>query len=161
MKYKALYPLLIWVLTTNYILAQQTKIVPNQFSITTDTLHLFDSARNRAVPVVLYAARNLRVQNHKIVFLNHGHGFKNTDYSYISNDLASHGYIVACIQHEIPGDEPLSTTGNLFEARKPIWERGIQNILFVIQQLKNRQLNLDEPTIDRFYAHRRVGQHLA
>ena len=50
---------------------------------------------------------------------------------------------MASIQHELPSDELLPMTGNAQVSRRPNWERGAQNILFVINELKNRYPTLD------------------
>jgi predicted dienelactone hydrolase len=110
--------------------------------IKTDTLTLFDKARNRAVPLVLYSGTKPG-KKQKLVILNHGYGIANTGYSSIANNLAAHGYFVVSIQHDLPGDEPIPNTGNVYETRKPFWDRGVQNILFVIQELKTRKPELD------------------
>jgi len=39
------------------------------------------------------------------------------------------------MQHEVPGDEPIATTGNLRITRRPNWERGVASIRFVTQTL--------------------------
>ncbi len=47
------------------------------------------------------------------------------------------------IQHDLETDKPLPTTGNLFDRRKPFWERGVKNILFVMSELKKIEPQLD------------------
>lgn len=116
---------------------------PNAADVTTETLSLVDKARNRSVPVAIYADATKQVRGPRLAIISHGYGGKNTDYGFIANYLARHGYYVASIQHEISGDEPLPTTGNPFETRKPSWERGVQNILFVIAEMKKRRPDLD------------------
>ena len=108
-----------------------------------ETLSLTDPARNRSVPVAIYSDSSRSPSRLKPAVISHGYGGKNTDYSFIATYLAGHGYYVASIQHEIPGDEPLPTTGSPYETRKPSWERGVQNILFVIGELKKRRPDLD------------------
>jgi predicted dienelactone hydrolase len=92
---------------------------------------MFDTKRNRNIPVTIYQGEKI---NKPIVIINHGHGVKNTEYSFISNKLATLGYFVASIQHDLKTDDALPTKGNLFDIRKPLWERGVQNIVFVIKQ---------------------------
>ena len=122
------------------------KVTPE---VKTQTLNLFDKSRNRSIPVELYlpekAANKLRNRKSKfkLAILSHGYGGKNTDYSFIAADLVERGYVVASIQHELTSDEPMPTTGNIYETRKPYWERGAQNILFVIEELKKSEWNLD------------------
>lgn len=64
-------------------------------------------------------------------------------YSYLSEFLASKGYFVVSIQHELPDDELLSMTGNLRQTRLSNWERGAANIAFVLQQMKTDFAFLD------------------
>jgi predicted dienelactone hydrolase len=116
---------------------------PTEAGVTTETLSLVDEARNRSVPVVIYTDATQQVRGPRLAIISHGYGGKNTDYGFIANYLATHGYYVASIQHEIPGDEPLPKTGNPYETRKPSWERGVQNILFVMAELKKRRPDLD------------------
>ena len=73
-----------------------------------------------------------------VVIINHGYGAKNTEYSSIANYLARQGYFVISIQHDLNTDSPLSRTGNLFQRRKPLWDRGVLNILFVEKALASQ-----------------------
>jgi predicted dienelactone hydrolase len=106
-------------------------------SITTDSLNLFDNTRNRAIPLALYYT-NKPDSRQKIIILNHGYGGRNTGYSAIARSLAAHGNLVVSIQHELPGDAPMPTTGPIYEVRKPFWQRGAATILFVIDELKKK-----------------------
>ena len=65
------------------------------------------------------------------------------EYSSIANALAATGYFVVSIQHDLKTDKPLPTTGNLFDRRKPLWEHGVQNILFVMNELQKIEPQLD------------------
>jgi predicted dienelactone hydrolase len=116
---------------------------PTEAGVTIETLSLVDEARNRSVPAVIYTDATQQLRGPPLAIISHGYGGKNTDYGFIANHLATHGYYVASIQHEIPGDEPLPKTGNPYNTRKPSWERGVQNILFVIGELKTRRSDLD------------------
>jgi predicted dienelactone hydrolase len=111
--------------------------------VVTETLPLLDDARKRSVPVTIYTDKASQTRGPRLAIISHGYGGKNTDYGFIATYLATHGYYVASIQHEIPGDEPLPKTGNPYETRKPSWERGVQNILFVRAELKKRRPDLD------------------
>jgi hypothetical protein len=73
----------------------------------------------------------------------HGYSVKNTEYAFIANALAARGYFVVSIQQDLKSDPALPKTGNLFQRRKPLWERGVQNILFTIAELKKTNPNLD------------------
>lgn len=117
--------------------------------IETQALEFFDKTRNREVPVETYVSgesagkAKAGIIKLPVVIINHGYTAANTEYSFIANDLAAQGYFVASIQHDLKNDPELPRTGNLFERRKPLWERGVQNILFVISELKKTNPNLD------------------
>ena len=101
---------------------------------------MFDKDRGRNVPVVIYQGETI---NKPVVIISHGYQIKNTEYSFIANALATRGYFVVSIQHDLETDNPLPTTGNLFDRRKPLWERGVQNILFAMNELQKIKLQLD------------------
>ena len=105
---------------------------------------LFDSARQRAVPVVLYLPAHLDAAARlKPAILSHGYGGRNTDYSFVAQTLVAHGYLVASIQHELRSDAPMPTVGDVRTTRQPFWERGVQNILFVRQVLQRKYPSLE------------------
>jgi peptidoglycan-N-acetylglucosamine deacetylase len=118
-------------------------LTPFIYALDVKNIQMQDTSRNRLVPVVIYQGEKL---NKQVVIISHGYGIKNTEYSFIANTLAARGYFVASIQHDLETDKPLPTTGNLFDRRKPLWERGVKNILFVISELKKiePQLNLNK-----------------
>ncbi|XWW48128.1 alpha/beta hydrolase [Fibrella sp. USSR17] len=109
----------------------------------TEALLLVDSARQRPVPVIMYRMVEKKADKAKLAIISHGYGGKYTDYSFIATTLVRLGYVVASIQHEVPGDEPIATTGNLRKTRRPNWERGVASIRFVAQTLRRT-----DPTID-------------
>nr|WP_277881359.1 alpha/beta hydrolase [Hymenobacter cyanobacteriorum] len=122
--------------------AQNAPVAPTE--MVTEQWALFDSARQRAVPVLLYRpARSHSKLQLKPAILSHGYGGHNTDYTFIAQTLVAHGYFVASIQHELPTDAPMPTVGNVREVRRPFWERGGQNILFVRQALQRKYPGVD------------------
>lgn len=76
-----------------------------------------------------------------VVIINHGYTVKNTEYSFLANALAAQGYFVVSIQHDLKADTNFPKTGTLYEQRKPLWDRGVVNILFVIKSLPNIALS--------------------
>ena len=78
-------------------------------------IQLFDSKRNRAIPIVIY--QDEKKEKLPVVIINHGYGAKNTEYSFIANALAARGYFVVSIQHDLETDKPLPRTGNLVNQR--------------------------------------------
>jgi predicted dienelactone hydrolase len=111
--------------------------------------NLFDKERQRQIPIETYVSKELEakakagITKLPIAIINHGYTIKNTEYSFIAESLAAQGYFVISIQHDLPSDSPLPTIGSIYERRKPLWERGVKNILFVIQQYKNTKPYLD------------------
>ena len=102
-----------------------------------------DSTRNRQVPLIIYKPRRSdELLEQKLVIISHGYGFNKGNpylgYSFIAEHLARKGYFVVSIQHELPSDELLAMDGDLRIKRKPNWEKGVQNILFVTNQLKGK-----------------------
>ena len=102
-----------------------------------------------------YISRKNKKNFNKIpIIFSHGYGEnKGGDYlyayTYLTEFLASKDYFVVSIQHELPTDELLAMTGKLQETRRPNWERGVQNILFVLEKIKKEypQLKDNELTL--------------
>lgn len=117
----------------------------NNFKL--DTLTYYDSARNRKIPVAIYSTTNEKIENQIPIIFSHGWGEnKGGDYfrySYLTEFLASKGYFVVSIQHELPTDEMLAMDGKFQITRRPNWERGAQNILFVLNKMKADFPNLN------------------
>lgn len=117
-------------------------------NVTLDTLRWFDQSRNRAVPVAIYRPKKTPpTGKQRVVIMSHGYGFNEggayLGYSYLTEELASEGFFVTSIQHELPTDSLLPLTGTPQIVRRPSWERGASTILFVINQLKTIQPGLD------------------
>jgi pimeloyl-ACP methyl ester carboxylesterase len=64
-------------------------------------------------------------------------------YRYLTDFLAVKGYFVVSIQHELPTDSLIPSQGVPQIVRRPFWERGADNILFVIESLKKSRPELD------------------
>jgi predicted esterase len=109
---------------------------------------LYDQSRQRVIPIAIYKPEtDKKVKNQKVVIFSHGYGQnKGGDYlayTYLTAFLASKGFFVASIQHELPSDDLLPLTGIPQIVRRPFWERGADNILFVINELKKTNPELD------------------
>lgn len=107
----------------------------------------FDASRVRKIPVAFYLKKGVEHKNKAVIIFSHGYG-KNTpdsnlDYNYLLGNLAQKGYFVASIQHELPSDDLLPLEGNPQILRRPNWERGAENINFVLNQLKKEYPNLN------------------
>lgn len=114
-----------------------------------DTTQFYDNARKRQIPVAYYhpSPQKTPVKNQQLVILNHGYGANAPgsylEYSYIAEDLARLGYFVVSIQHELPTDGLIPDAGKPQIVRRPFWERGAENIRFVIQELQKKYPQLD------------------
>lgn len=139
-----------WMACSSGKKTAKEKVAVQAESFVLDTLNWFDKARSRQVPVALYQPKAC---NNKIVIFNHGYGAnKGGDYlvySYLTNYLASKGYFVVSIQHELATDSLLPLAGIPQVVRRPFWDRGADNILFVINELRksNPALNFNEITL--------------
>lgn len=112
-----------------------------------DTLTYFDQSRNRKIPIAIYQPRNKKKLNKVPIIFSHGWGENKGGayfyYSYLTEFLASKGYFVVSIQHELSTDEMLAMEGHLKITRKPNWERGAQNIHYVLSKMKTDFPDLD------------------
>ena len=123
----------------------RTQLVLPQLALQVTSFELVDSSRHRSIPVTVYApaATGWRPPHLKLALLNHGYGGHATDYTFVARVLVAHGYLVASLQHELPGDAPMPTTGAIYPARYPFWERGVQTMLFARAALGRRYPCLD------------------
>jgi predicted esterase len=124
------------------------KVNNQEFEIKLDIANWLDSSRNRLIPVAFYfPIVNDKISNQQLVIISHGYGenkpFANKSYSYLTEKLASKGYYVVSIQHELPTDDLLPLTGIPQVVRRSNWERGADNILFVLNELKKIKPELD------------------
>ncbi|WP_228435825.1 S9 family peptidase [Chryseobacterium pennipullorum] len=120
----------------------------HEYKVKLDTLTLFDPGRARKIPVAIYSPESQRkIPNQQVVIFNHGYGQnKGGDYfvySYLTEKLASKGYYTVSIQHELTTDALLPVEGNLQIVRRPFWQNGSDNILFVLKELKKTRPDLD------------------
>lgn len=120
-----------------------------KLAIRHERLALYDAARDRSVPVDLYIRRDKEMkamagmETLRVAILNHGNTVGSQEYSFIANLMAARGFLVASIQHDLPTDAPLSMAGYPYVGRLPVYQRGVQNILYVIDELKKREPNAD------------------
>jgi predicted esterase len=140
--------ILIFAILTSYSTVGKSLVENLTFAVSLDTLKLYDKVRQREIPIAIYQPKSDKKQrNQKIIIFSHGYGQnKGGDYlaySYLTDFLASKGYFVASIQHELPTDSLLPVTGIPQVVRRPCWERGADNILFVINELKKTNPELD------------------
>jgi predicted peptidase len=143
---KILYIFIIGLLT-NYSMFGKSVEDKSVIVFSLDTLKLYDQSRQREIPTAVYKPKTDTTEKQKVVIFSHGYGQnKGGDYlaySYLTEFLASKGYFVVSIQHELATDSLLPLTGNPQIVRRPFWDRGADNILFVINELKKTYPDLD------------------
>jgi predicted esterase len=144
-KYLFIFPFFLFLINCS---VHKNRNLINGYEVKLDTLVLFDQSRNRKIPVAFYSPKvNKKIPNQQVVIFNHGYGFnKGGDYfvySYLTEKLASKGYFTVSIQHELTTDSPLPVEGNLQMVRRPFWQNGSDNILFVLHELKKTNPELD------------------
>ena len=145
---KSIVYILIYAILTSYSVVGQALSNTSTFSINIDTVSLFDTVRQREVPIAVYKTKsNKKNDKQKIIIFSHGYGQnKGGDYlaySYLTAYLASKGFYVVSIQHELSTDSLINLVGIPQVVRRPFWERGADNILFVINELKKSNPELD------------------
>lgn len=104
------------------------------------TTCLFDVSRNRKIPVTVYKPQKVD-QKTRVIIFSHGYdgnqnGKSNQAYSYLTRFLSGKGFYVISIQHELPDDPLLAMSGDFMQTRMSNWERGVENILFTINEFK-------------------------
>jgi predicted dienelactone hydrolase len=109
------------------------------------TLELVDASRGRAIPVALYGAAPGKPK--PLALISHGYGGNNRAYSFIAEALAERGYVVASVQHELPGDPPMPTGGDPAVVRRPFWEQGSANLRHVVREMRARRLADRRPVL--------------
>ncbi len=123
----------------------------SKWAIRHEMLTLNDPVRgNREVAIDVAVRRDKELQANAgmiklpVAILNHGNTVKFTEYSFLANVFAARGYMVISIQHDLPTDAPLVTkVGELYVGRQPQYERGIANIRFAVEEMKQVQPNAD------------------
>ncbi|WP_300675382.1 alpha/beta hydrolase [Soonwooa sp.] len=144
-KYLEKISVLCFVMTL--LLSCKTQHDNAKSDIKIDEIEYHDMVRNRIIPLAIYHPKNIEKSNKTPIIFSHGWGENkggdNKVYSYLTEFLASKNYTVFSIQHELPTDEMLAMDGNLRETRLPNWQRGADNILYVLNQIKKEYPNYD------------------
>jgi hypothetical protein len=123
----------------------------SKWAIRHKTLTFFDPLRtDRPVEVDISVRRDREMEaiaemiTLPVVILNHGNTVKFTEYSFLANFLAIRGYMVVSVQHDLESDGPMVTqAGEEYVGRRPQYNRGIANIMFVIDEMRKYQPNAD------------------
>lgn len=115
-----------------------------------ETFSFFDVSRQRRIDVDVAFRRDKEVEAEAgiermpVVVISHGNTVRFTEYSFISNLFAARGYTAISIQHDLTSDAPLVTReGEEYVGRKPVYERGVANIEFVLSRIEKIKPNAD------------------
>ncbi|MBX9709495.1 MAG: alpha/beta hydrolase [Xanthobacteraceae bacterium] len=122
----------------------------SKWAIRHETFHFYDAARNRPLDVDVAVRRDIEMtadtgmMKMPVAIINHGNTVKFTEYSFLANLLAARGYMAISIQHDLASDAPLVTKeGELYVGRQPVYDRGVSNIIFVLNAIEKIQPNAD------------------
>jgi hypothetical protein len=123
----------------------------SKWAIRHTTLTLYDPLRtDRPVELDIAVRRDREMESVAemitlpVVILNHGNTVRFTEYSFLANMFAMRGYLVASVQHDIETDGPMVTVaGEEYVGRRPHYNKGIANIMFVLDELKKSYPNAD------------------
>ena len=141
----------IVVLTSLGVLGAIAYFTTAKWAIHHETMTFYDASRNnRPVEVDIAVRRDKEMQANAgmyklpVAILSHGNTVKFTEYSFLANVFAARGYIAISIQHDLPTDPPMVTkVGELYVGRQPQYLRGVANINFAVEQMRNVQPNAD------------------
>ncbi|MBN9599820.1 MAG: alpha/beta fold hydrolase [Afipia sp.] len=125
-------------------------LTASKWAIRHETLHLYDAARHRPVDVDVAIRRDIEMRADAgmktlpVAVINHGNTVRFTEYSFLANLFAARGYLAISIQHDLSTDAPLVTkVGERYVGREPVYERGVANILFALDEIHKVQPQAD------------------
>src|ERR1700716_3624441 len=141
----------IAVLASLLALVTVAYFTASKWAIRHETLTFNDPARDNRLIAVDIAVRwdkemqaNADMIKLPVAILNHGNTVKFTEYSFLANVFAARGYMAVSIQHDLDTDAPLVTkVGELYVGRLPVYQRGVANIMFALDELKKIEPNSD------------------
>lgn len=102
-------------------------------------ISLEGSASQRLVPLDVHEPAAERCTRRcPVILFGSGYRAEPADYSFLLGALAGLGYLVVGIQHDLPQDPPMPSTGDIQRDRQPFWSRGVDTVRFVAQSLERR-----------------------
>jgi predicted dienelactone hydrolase len=104
-------------------------------------LNLNDEKRQRKIPVDVYWSNSANTEK-PVIVLSHGFGLVRTDLRYLAEHLASHGYVVAALEH--PGSNFTANKGANSLKPQEFLDRP-RDISFVLDELEKLNQNADNP----------------
>lgn len=109
-------------------------------------LSLNDQKRQRKIPVDIYWSNDATANKPLIVF-SHGLGSVRTDLRYLAEHLASHGYVVAALEH--PGSNEDNINSALQGKTRPVKPQEFlnrpQDVSFVLDELEKLNQTANHP----------------
>lgn len=123
------------------------------YEVNMDTLNVWDSIRDREIPIAIYAPSLEDLSKLPIVIMNPGYNSNQPGaylgYSYLTEELCKNGYFVVSIEHDLITDDTLVLEGFPRVVRMPSWKKGNDNILAVLHALKKTypMLNYKKTTL--------------
>jgi hypothetical protein len=141
----------ISILLSLGVLVAAAYFTASKWAISHQTITFYDPARNnRPVAVDIAVRRDKEMQADAgmitlpVAVLSHGNTVKFTEYSFLANVFAARGYITVSVQHDLPTDPPMVTkVGEIYVGRLPQYERGVANIRFAVEQMRNLEPHAD------------------
>src|ERR1700751_513493 len=123
----------------------------SKWAIHHKTLTFVDPVRSdRAVTVDVAIRRDREMEamtdmiELPVAIVSHGNTVKNTEYSFLTTLFAARGFLVVSVQHDLATDDPMVTkAGEEYVGRRMQYNRGIFNIKFAIEQMKNQYPSAD------------------
>ncbi|MBD2560774.1 MULTISPECIES: alpha/beta hydrolase [Nostoc] len=119
---------------------------PGSTQVKTLNLSLNDQKRGRKIPVDIYWSTTATANKPVIVF-SHGFGSVRTDLRYLAEHLASHGYVVAALEH--PGSNEANTNlalqGKTRVVKPQEFLNRPQDISFVLDELEKLNQTTNNP----------------
>jgi dienelactone hydrolase len=105
-------------------------------------LRVFDNIYTSAVPD---APISQEQEKYPLVIFSHGYGMEHVEYLAMCEELASHGYIVAGINHPDPSQQTKKSYSSfykfLIEHETQVWIDDVQFVLFQLEQLNKNSVN--------------------
>lgn len=123
--------------TNEFIIAKTSAIVCaayQQDRVLKRKAAFYNEQTNRSVPVLTYENKQ---PNGKVVVLSGGYQSTLGGYDFLAEKLAKEGFLVVEIQHDLEQDPPVATSGNIYQQRLPVWQRGDSTIEFVCSLLQS------------------------
>lgn len=140
----------ICILLGLFAVAVVAYFTASKWAIRHETLSFYDVERDRPIVVGVAVRRDKEMSANAglsvlpVAIVNHGNTVKFNEYSFLANVLAARGYMALSIQHDLVSDAPLVTkVGEPYVGRLPVYQRGVANIDFAVDEMKKIQPHAD------------------